>query len=66
MTGVFSKPKTKTPEIKANPPALEDTDRAQQDALNVLLKRKGRLSTQKTGEGGAPVGATSASQLMGL
>lgn len=64
MTGVFSKPKPTV--VKENPPAIEDTDRAQQDALTTLLKKKGRLSTQKTGESGAPVGATSASQLMGL
>lgn len=68
MTGVFSPKVPKATAASATtPPAIEDTDKAAQSALDEVLRRRGRLSTQRTGTGGAPLKApTSAAQLFGL
>ena len=52
------------------PPQIEDTDKVAQDALDLMLKRRGRASTRGTGPGGAqfnaPAAATSPSKLLGV
>lgn len=61
-------PKTKvTKPATPTPPTIDDTTSQQEDALDQLLRRRGRASTALTGAGGAPLsGSTSASQLLGL
>lgn len=64
-----SKPKASAAVASASttPPTITNTQREQQDAIDELLKRRGRASTNTTGPRGAALQApTSAAQLLGL
>lgn len=62
-------PSVKTQKASAPPPTptIDDADQQSQDELEKFLKRKGRMSTQVTGAGGAALqNPTTAAQLFGF
>lgn len=66
MSGIVSKPKP-LPTTDTTAPTITDTGRQQQDAIDELLRRRGRSSTMTTGSSGASLQApTGAAQALGL